>query len=140
MSSLNDTDVSDSGSTNPSNLRAHPRRSVPAMYSLVRVKPKGAKRYPWTGYVYDVSLGGMRFELDDKLEPGTEVEVRAMIPFDRQMTINATGTVVRMHDDSDEVGPVRMGLNFTEFKTDNDRRKVDDFVNQRLSGEFRKAA
>ena len=37
------------------------RLKVPAMYTLVRVRPQGQARYCWTGHIYDVSESGMRF-------------------------------------------------------------------------------
>ncbi|MEX0776496.1 MAG: PilZ domain-containing protein [Phycisphaeraceae bacterium] len=108
--------------------RQAPRLKLPAMYTLVRVRPKGSDRYKWTGYIYDVSASGMRFELDYALEPGTEVEVRAMLPGAMQMTVHASGKVVRLHDDHDERGPMRMGMSFDQFGEHRDRRQLMDYL------------
>lgn len=108
--------------------RAYPRLKVPAMYSLVRVRPVGEERYLWTGHIYDVSLSGMRFELDHALEPGTAVEVRGILPGQSHVTFRASGTVVRFHDDSDEPGPTRMGMNFNSFHNETDETRLSDYL------------
>ena len=82
------------------------------MYTLVRARPQGHPHFCWTGHVYDVSSIGMRFELDELIEPGTLIQVRAMLPGAKHITIEATGRVVRLHDDRDELGPMRMGMTF----------------------------
>ncbi len=108
--------------------RQYPRLRLPAMYTLVRVRPAGTERYLWTGYIYDISAVGMRFELDAALPPGTEVEVRAMLPGTEHTTFHATGRVVRIHDDTDEPGPVRMGMTFDKFVHHVDRRRLHDYL------------
>ena len=60
--------------------RSVQRLKLPPMYTLVRVRPAGTQRYCWTGHIYDISAAGMRFDLDQVLESGTIVEVRAMLP------------------------------------------------------------
>jgi c-di-GMP-binding flagellar brake protein YcgR len=101
------------------------RVKLPAMYTLIRVRKPGEERYRWTGYIYDISASGMRFELDSEIEPGTPVDVRAMLPGARHTTISATGRIVRRHDDADEPGPVRMGMIFDRFAGLNRRRLMD---------------
>ena len=103
------------------NVRRHARYKLPAMYTLVRMRYAGDKRYRWTGYIYDVSLSGLRFEMDDAIMPGSDVEIRAMLPGLDHVTFKATGHVVRIHDDCDEPGPVRMGLQFDSFPSEGDR-------------------
>jgi c-di-GMP-binding flagellar brake protein YcgR len=101
------------------------------MYTLVRVRPRGDGKYCWTGYIYDISSTGMRFELDSAIEAGAEIEIRAMLPGFPHTTFNATGHVVRRHDDLEERGPIRMGMVFDRFANTNDRRKLEDYlVNQ----------
>ncbi|MCX5658861.1 MAG: PilZ domain-containing protein [Planctomycetota bacterium] len=108
--------------------RQAPRLKLPAMYTLVRVRPMGREKYIWTGFIYDVSDTGMRIELDCDLDPGTQVEVRAMLPGARQTTIHATGHIVRRHDDHDEPGPVRMGLEFDSFNHADDRMRLSAYL------------
>jgi hypothetical protein len=120
----------------PSESRSTPRLKLPAMYTLVRVRPVGEERYRWTGHIYDVSESGMRFELDQPIEAGTRVEVRAMLPGSSHITFNAAGHIVRLHDDCDERGPVRMGMVFERFTRQGDQLRLSDY----LSGAGLKAA
>ena len=60
--------------------RREARIRVPAMYSDVRARRKGERRYAWTGHVYDISASGMRFEFDQALEVGVAIEVRLVLP------------------------------------------------------------
>jgi len=109
--------------------RQHPRIKLPAMYTLVRVKPKDHPRFCWTGYIYDISASGMRFELDEPVDPGTEVEVRAMLPGAPHTTFTATGNIVRIHEPQDErYGPIRMGMTFSTFAEHTDQRRLDAYL------------
>ncbi len=117
-----------SASDSRSETRQHPRLKLPAMYTLLRVKPVGGERFQWTGYIYDISASGMRFELDRSLEAGTKVDVRAMLPGAQHTTFHATGTVVRIHDEADERGPMRMGLSFDKFEHHADRRNLRSYL------------
>ena len=108
--------------------RQHPRLTLPPMYTLVRVRPKGHDRYCWTGHIYDVSEIGMRFEIDHALEPGTAIEVRAMLPGANHIRFNASGHVVRIHDDEAEPGPVRMGMVFDSFTRESDHTLLTDYL------------
>ncbi len=108
-------------------LRRRPRLPLPAMYTLVRVRPVGEERFLWTGHIYDISESGMRFELDEGIEPGTELEVRIMLPGASQAIVEACGKVVRYHDE-DEVGPIRMGMNFEQFHDPMDRTHLSDYL------------
>jgi c-di-GMP-binding flagellar brake protein YcgR len=108
--------------------RRSPRLKLPAMYTLLRVRPKGKERFMWTGYIYDLSSSGMRIELDHNLEPGTRIDFRAMLPGGAQTTIRASGHIVRRHDDVDEPGPVRMGLSFDNFLHTADRSRLQNYL------------
>src|SRR5690606_6562887 len=106
-----------------------PRVKLPAMYTLVRVRRVGDTRYRWTGYVYDISRSGMRFELDDAIEPGAMVQVRVMLPGPSTTMFTATGRVVRLHDDQGEPGPMRMGMTFDRFKSSQDSERLSAYIN-----------
>jgi c-di-GMP-binding flagellar brake protein YcgR len=101
------------------------------MYTLLRIKKKGETRYTQTGYIYDISQTGMRFELDDPIAPGTELEFRALLPGSHTTTFCAKGHLVRMHDDLHEVGPVRMAMQFDRFKSAMDRQKLNEYIGHR---------
>ncbi len=107
------------------------RHKLPPAYTLVRVRKAGAPRYAWTGHAYDVSISGLRFDIDDPLEPGTEVEVRATLPGRRHISFNATGRIVRIHDESGERGPVRMAVFFDKFASDEDESRLEQYLEDR---------
>ncbi|MFP4143892.1 MAG: PilZ domain-containing protein [Phycisphaeraceae bacterium] len=109
--------------------RRQPRRSVPAMYTLLRARLEGEPQYCWLGHIYDISLGGIRFELDTALEPGAKLEIRALLPGQDQLFFHATGTVVRIHED-DGFGPTRMALCFDQFRTPLDRQRLARFMDE----------
>lgn len=111
--------------------RCEPRLKVPAMYTLLRARRVGDAKYTWTGYIYDISLSGMRFELDEPVEPGAEIEVRGMLPAGKHTTFRAIGTVVRVHEDPekpDDLGPVRMAMRFTRFVREHERERLNGFL------------
>ena len=110
------------------NARQTPRLKLPPMYTLIRVRPRGSKRFCWTGHIYDISAAGMRFELDAPLKPGTCIEVRAMLPGSQQITINVSGHIVRYHDDPDERGPIRLCMIFDAFTKPIDRDRLIDYL------------
>ena len=119
------------GSPSPRNdARRQPRLRVPAMYTLIRAREAGSRRYTWTGHIYDISRTGMRFELDEAIKPGTEIEVRGLLPGANHVTFRATGNVVRLHGD-EEPGPTRMAMAFTRFGQVHDEQRVDDYLTQR---------
>lgn len=103
-----------------SDSRRATRVKLPPMYTLVRVKPEGSDRFRWTGYIYDISESGMRFELDAPVDPGVRLVVKAMLPGVNHTTIRAAGTVVRIHDDDQLPGPTRMGMTFESFEDDDE--------------------
>ena len=123
--------------------RQHPRIKVPAMYTLVRARVLGSSKYTWTGHIYDVSVGGMRFELDMPIEPGTQLELRGMLPGSGHTTFRAIGRVVRIHSEPDNPGPVVLGLQFESFQSPMDRHRLAEYIDcrmQALATQLRRAA
>lgn len=110
-----------------STSRQHPRLRVAAPYTVIRVRPAGDSRYRWTGHIYDVSLSGMRFELDDALPTGTAIEVRALLPGKSQTVVRAAGRVARIHEEN-EPGPARMGLMIHSFQSELDRERLASYL------------
>ena len=108
--------------------RVHPRHKLPAMYSMIRVRIADRPSEMAQGHIYDVSRSGLRFELDHPIDPGTRVDIRAMLPGFQHASIVARGTVVRIHDDHDEPGPVRMGLRFDGFADGFYEARFDDYL------------
>ncbi|MFK7791018.1 MAG: PilZ domain-containing protein [Phycisphaeraceae bacterium] len=115
--------------------RQHPRIKVPAMYTLIRARVLGSTRYNWTGHIYDVSLGGVRFELDMPIEPGTQLEIRGMLPGSGHTTFRAVGRVARVHTDAHDQGPAIMGLAFESFQSPMDRHRLAQYIDARSKAE-----
>ena len=97
--------------SNAIDRRRHPRFSVDPMYSAVSVLRRGQRE---EGHVYDVSLGGMRFELDRPARRGSTLEVEVSLP-GCQEAIRAKARVVRVFDEMDDPGPRRMAVEFETF-------------------------
>lgn len=127
-----------SAETVPSDSRTQPRMKLPAMYTVLRAKPLQDKSYCWTGHIYDLSVSGMRFELDNAVQPGTAVCVRATLPGTRHVTIQAQGRIVRIHDD--EPGPSRMAMAFEFFPVATDRQKLERYLDRRTQSTDRAAS
>lgn len=115
--------------------RQHPRIKVPAMYTLIRARVLGSTRYNWTGHIYDVSLSGLRFELDMPIEPGTQLEIRGMLPGAGHTTFRAVGTVARVHSDHETQGPAIMGLQFDAFQSPMDRHRLAQYIDARAQAQ-----
>lgn len=108
--------------------RRSPRLKLPPMYTLIRVRTEGSRRYRWAGHIYDISDCGMRFELDAALKPGTCIEARVTLPGGEATTIGVVGRVVRLHDDEDERGPMRMGMTIERFSHTADRARLRNYL------------
>jgi len=115
--------------------RQHPRIKVPAMYTLVRARIVGSNKYTWTGHIYDVSLGGLRVELDMPMEVGTQLELRGMLPGCGHTTFRAICRVARIHSDAEERGPVVLGLQFESFQSPMDRQRLAEYIDVRSKAE-----
>lgn len=100
------------------------------MYTLIRVRRIGETAFQWTGHIYDISLNGARFELDQPVDPGAEVEIRAMLPGREVINFHAIGRIVRLHTETDEPGPVRMAMTFNHFPRRLDRQNLDAYLKQ----------
>jgi hypothetical protein len=118
--------------------RRHPRFSLPGMYTPVAVRLIDEGRFRWAGHAYDISEGGMRFELDRALEPGTCIVARIALPGgdEDDSVVFAFGTIVWLEDE-DDPAPYRMAAVFTRFAREGDR----ELLHERLSsGRFATAA
>lgn len=108
--------------------RGEPRLKLPAMYTLVRVRLPADEHYRWTGHIYDISLSGMRFELDESLAAGTQVEARVMLPGHRHTLFRVLGRIVRHHDDHPTIAPVRMAMTFERFHNHIDHYRLANYL------------
>lgn len=111
--------------------RQHPRFVLPSMYTAVEVRPLDSERFEWKGHAYDISEGGMRFELDNAIELGSQIAVRIQLPGAQQLKITerrpvyAFANVVWLEEeDVDQSGPVRMACVFKRFVLPGDSERL----------------
>jgi hypothetical protein len=111
--------------------RQHLRFAVRPMYTSVRVRLLHEERFSLEGHAYDLSEGGVQFELDYGVEPGTPVAVELQLPLPVLAAAGDTGpgrslfvfgNVVWL-DDS-EPGPVRLAIAFTRFARQGDQERL----------------
>jgi hypothetical protein len=121
--------------------RRFERFDLPSMYTEIKVRELDSEEFELHGHAYDVSLGGIRFELDTPLEPGTRIAVQIQLPGsapkDRR-AIFAFANVVRIYEDDIEArGPVRIACVFENFCTPDAEARLTAALS---SGRFTKAA
>ncbi len=98
------------------------------MYTPVRVRVADGGRGALDGHCYDVSAGGLQFELDHAVPAGTAIVVDLVLPAlpggecAARRAVRAMANVV--WTDESEPGPVRMAAAFTGFASDEDRRAL----------------
>lgn len=113
------------------NRRRFERFALSPMYTSIALRTPDEETFQHEGHAYDISEGGMQFELDRAFEPGSRVVMRIDLPDQRFNDIGDAGpgralfvfaNVVWM-DDSD-VGPARMAVTFTNFARAGDRERL----------------
>lgn len=114
---------------NTINRRRFERFAVSPMYTDVKVCSLASVLPTLDGHAYDVSEGGVQFELDSILPPGTPVAMELTFPgsvYDdlepRANTVVVVGNIV-WADDS-EPGPVRMAVAITRYARETDRERL----------------
>lgn len=126
---------------NTINRRKHERFSLLPMYTPIEVRGVLDDSIAFHGHAYDISEGGIRFELDEPIVPGTPVSLFITLPgggaagVDR--SVQAFANVIWVDDDQDEPGPVRMAAAFTRFARAGDLEKL---IKQLSSGRYSRAA
>ncbi len=122
--------------------RRHPRYALPSMYTSVSARELNQTGFTDAGHAYDISEGGMRFELDQPINPGTRIAIRLKLPegghWWEPRAIYAMATVVWIEDeDLESSGPVRMACVFNNFCRPNDQLLLQRRLN---TGRFQAAA
>jgi hypothetical protein len=108
------------------NRRRHERFHLPPMYTAVTVQILGESPMELEGHCYDISEGGVQFELDDVLPTGTAIELKIALPthggdpIDHEVKV--VGNVV--WNDQSEPGPVRMAAVFSRFGAHADKERL----------------
>jgi hypothetical protein len=114
----------------PADRRIHARYRLLPMYSPVSVRPLNDGHVAYIGHAYDVGEGGIRFELDRAIPPGTPVLIEFRLPGQGRPEddgpndcMHAVGSIVRLFDE-DEVEPFRMAACFTRFMQRGDQERL----------------
>lgn len=114
------------------NRRQFERIALNPAYTQVAVRLLDEDHFTLQGHTYDISEGGVQFELDRGIEPGTRIALQITLPeaFRGQYadigpgrSVFVFGTVVWLEDE-DERGPVRMAAVFTSFAREGDRERL----------------
>ncbi len=114
--------------------RQFPRFELEPMYTTIALRFMDGETFDLEGHAYDVSEGGLRFELDRPIAPGTRVALRITLPTmqggDRGpgRAVFVFANVVWLEDE-DQPGPYKMAAVFSQWARAGDR--------ERLIGEFR---
>ncbi|GDX99406.1 hypothetical protein LBMAG48_18100 [Phycisphaerae bacterium] len=125
------------------NRRRFERFMLPAAYTAIAIRTLDSDTFDFEGHTYDISEGGLQFELDRGFEAGTQVAIKIELP-DAVLAAGDTGpgravfafgNIVWM-DDS-EPGPVRMAVVFTRFARTGDRERL---LRTFAAGRLRRAA
>jgi hypothetical protein len=115
-------------SSYPINRREYERFAVNPGYTstAVRLHPDETE-FSSEGHIYDLSEGGICFELDIPIEPGSTISMRVDIPTSSGDTgpgraIFVTGNVVWC--DVDEPGAAKMAMVITRFDREGDKQRM----------------
>jgi len=118
------------------NRREFERFQTPPGYTPVSIRALDPQTTDLDGHVYDVSEGGIQFEIDQMLEVGTPIVIELKLPAafgPESETVRATGAVI--WSDNDEIdGPVRIAARFTGFaRLDDRQRLIEGLVRRRFT-------
>lgn len=110
------------------NRRKHTRYALSPMYTGVGIRFLESEKYAHEGHAYNVSAGGVQFELDRPIDPGTPVAMRLTLPNGNGIDLGpgraifVFATIVWL--DETEPGPVRMAAVFTAFTRAGDAERL----------------
>lgn len=114
-----------------SDRRQHPRYVLPSMYTEVALRPLRSNTFDFSGHAYDLSIGGMRFEMDRPVEPASDVAVKIILPTALGAVLTAPRAIFAMArvvwvnmDDVEMGGPVRMACVFRRFTRPGDEERI----------------
>ncbi len=123
-------------SVNSINRRRFERFPVAAMYTPIVARRLDCSGMVYEGHAYDLSEGGVQFELDESLPTGTPLLLEVVLPMgsgpdllEEDRTIRVVGNVV--WNDVSEPGPARMAAAFAKFANIADRDRLHDRLGER---------
>lgn len=112
------------------NRRAFERFRVNPGYTAVSVRVlPDEESFSREGHVYDLSEGGVQFELDFPIEAGSTVSMKIEVPWSAPISdatndgaVYVTGNVV--WTDTEEPGAARMALAITRYDREGDKERL----------------
>lgn len=126
----------------PVDRRRHERFALPTAYTPIAVRTMDEQAFRLEGHAYDISEGGLRFELDEPIAPGTRVAIQIMLPGlvgdgGPGRAVFVIGNVIWIDEEEIASGPVRMACAFTAFARAGDRERL---LAQLSTGRYARAA
>lgn len=130
---------------NSTNRRQFERFTLNPMYNQLAVRFLDTETFDYEGHGWDVCEGGICFEIDRAIEPGTPIVMKIDLPHDQYgnppmdgpgRSVFVFANIVWLTDD-DGSGPARMAAAFTRFARAGDKERL---VREFCSGRYARAA
>ncbi|MEL7484904.1 MAG: PilZ domain-containing protein [Planctomycetota bacterium] len=127
------------------NRRQFERFALSPAYNQLAVRFTDSETFEFQGHGWDVSEGGICFELDRAIAPGTPIVMQIDLPHDSYgnppmdgpgRSVFVFANVVWLTED-DGIGPARMAAVFTRFAREGDRERL---IREFCSGRYARAA
>ncbi|MGI9013852.1 MAG: PilZ domain-containing protein [Phycisphaerales bacterium] len=119
------------------NRRQFERFSVAPMYTEVKVQRiDDGRMSELSGYAYDLSEGGLRIELEDRLDIGEHVNVSLRLPGEAENDpqIHLACEMVWINDEDDDPVMPRMALRVLRYLSDDSRRRLIGYLSRGAAG------
>jgi len=114
--------------TNSLDRRQCERFTMPHQYTAITVHPAGSMTLcPLHGHVYDISESGIRLELDEPLDIGSEVSFQVQLPMGHG-TVTGQAAVVWVNSQDDDPGPRRCALYIRSFLSATDQSRLTNYI------------
>lgn len=122
--------------------RRFPRFVLEPMYTPISARTLDSETFDLEGNAYDISEGGIRFELDRPIAPGTKIALQITLPSIDAEDLGPGRSVfvfanVVWIEDEDEPAPYKMAAVFSHFARAGDR---DRLLRHFATGRYRAAA
>ena len=124
------------------NRRRFPRFALQPAYTPIAARTLDSETFDFEGHAYDISEGGVQFELDRAIKPGTKIALAITLPTMNSRNIGPGRAIyvfanVIWTDNDDVDGPVRIAAVFTRFARAGDQERLR---NEFRTGQYRAAA
>lgn len=129
--------------TTTTNRRQHERFALAPMYTPITARLLENEEFTLEGHAYNVSEGGVQFELDHPIAPGTPIVLQITLPTGNAAppdigpgrSVFVFANVIWIDDE--DPGPVRMAAAFTRFARLGDRERLLRMIS---TGRYSRAA